>query len=207
MPIREGSTWTFEDTEGPNAVWTITEVGGDLNQAEATMLVVTDGITLTYHWECQTGGSMASFDYAGLESEQADVEMVMELQDGSGEFLAAADLLELGFTWDFTMQTVFSYTMSAEDMSVDAFGTLAMTETHEVVSVDPVTFNGVTVPGVEIVGENERVMTINMMGVSQPQYTVESDRMIFGYGIGLLKDITDSDFGKVELILTSYYVP
>ena len=85
MPIRPGSTWTMQDTEGPDSVWTITDVTGDMDYAEATMVIATEGITLTYNWECRTGGSMTSFDYAGITADFAEVEMIMMLEEGGGE--------------------------------------------------------------------------------------------------------------------------
>ena len=208
FPMRQGATWEFKDTEGFDAVWTITEVTGDLDHATSTMEIVTEGVTLTYHWECEAGGSIVSYDYAGLTADTGDVELSMNVVEGSGEFLPALDDLQVGYTWELTMKSVMSFTMDVEGLDSEMLGTIAISQTHEIVGEEPVTIGDVTADGVQVEVDMISTVIMEMTAISVPPQTTEMKESLWlGYGIGLVREETISEFGNVDLELQSFYIP
>lgn len=208
FPIREGATWEYEDTEGPDGTWTITKVTGDLQSAIALMEVVTEGITLTYQWDCDAGEGVASFDYASLSADTSGVNAVMTIEESSGAFLPPAEDLALGHVWDLTMKTVMSFTMDVDGFDSGLSGMTVMTQTHKVVGEDALTVNDVNVPGVQVEVDINSMVTMDLGEIVAPPQTVEMKELLWlGFGIGLVRQETLSEFGKVDLILKSFYIP
>jgi hypothetical protein len=55
FPLREGAHWDYS-YDGIPATWDVTSVTGDLEAATATVVIETEGVGITYTWDCGADG-------------------------------------------------------------------------------------------------------------------------------------------------------
>lgn len=120
FPLREGAHWEYS-YDGLPATWDVTSVAGDLNSATATVVIAVEGLSITYNWDCDSGGifwfQAGVFDFSELgESVQT------ELTSEAGSPIPPPEAFVPGASW------TSAYTM---EMSFEAEG-VAFTLTNQV---------------------------------------------------------------------------
>ena len=206
LPLRTGSTWTYNEGED-TLIWEVTDVQGDLNNATAVLKITVGDVSIDYHWSCAEGTGLASFDFANVGSAATGMEMTLEQENAEGQFLLPADQLQPGATWETNLESAFTFTQGEGDLVIDVSGDMTTKQTNEVLSVDPVTFDGQTVDGVQIKQTDDisMVMVILENPITQSMNIVNTKEL--GRGIGLVSQDSLSDFGPSTIELVSYFIP
>jgi hypothetical protein len=206
FPMRVGSSWTYSDGEN-TLLWEITDIQGDMDQATAGLRATIDDIVIDYVWDCTAGTGMASFDFASLGVASLGTEMTIENQTMEGVFLLPADQLQPGATWDLALVGTFLFTQEAGGTEIEVTGDLTSEQQFTVASADPVTFEGQTVEGIQVDESNAINIVMNILGSSVDQDMAMGGTYEMGRGIGLIRQILNSDFGTDTLELVSYFIP
>ena len=97
---------------------------------------------------------MASFDFANLGVAPAGVELTIEQKSGDGNFLLPADQLQSSVSWVVNMESTIQFSQGTGDVAVEVTGDMTTVQNFQVLSVDPVEFEGQTVPGIQLEQEN-----------------------------------------------------
>ena len=206
MPMRAGSTWTYSGSEG-DLIWEVTDVQGDLNNATANLRITVDDVAIDYTWNCTAGEGIASFDLASLGAAQLGTEFTMEQKSAEGQFLLPADQLVPGATWEMNMESTFQFSQEAAGELFEVVGDMTTVQTNVVVGNDPVTFDGTTVNGIQLEQKDVITMDMNVLG-SQVEQTVNvSNLHELGWGIGIVRQSSTTDFGSETIDLVSYFIP
>lgn len=206
FPMRVGSTWTYSDGEN-TLTWEVTDIQGDMEDATADLRATIDDLTIDYVWDCGAGSGMASFDFASLGIASTGTGMTIENQSMDGVFLPPADQLQIGATWETTLVGTFTFSQTVGDTSMEVTGDLTTRQEYTVDGTDPVTFEDQTVEGIQVGVKNTIEMIMNVMGSSVSQDLSLDGSYEMGRGIGMLRQVFDSDFGEDRLELVSYYIP
>ena len=201
LPIREGSTWTYEGSSG-QLTWTVTSVEGDMENATAQMRANVAGIVLNYEWQCGPDG-MSSFDFATLNA-PVGLGLIFEPVSMTGHFLLPAEQLQLDTAWDLIMHVDASGQVAGESVS----GDMIHTQNNLVVSTDSITFNGESVNGLQLERDTIIELTISASGVVRtlPPMTLNGSYS-FAQGIGITEMVTTSSAGTDTLSLVYYTIP
>jgi hypothetical protein len=201
FPMREGSVWNYSG-DGVSLSWTVGEVTGDNDNAEAVISATVAELSLEYHWICDTTG-LLSYDYgtAGLTSGSISQigEVTYEVVDTEGSFLPPADELEAGATWTnaFTINT----TVSFEGQTLTS--STVMDSSYTAAGFESVTTPAGTFEALRI----EQVSTITSTTFGQSFTTVNNGVGWFVLGVGMVRN--QSSVGEVSsaLELVSYSIP
>ena len=217
LPLREGATWTFQTVESElsqgEISWEVISVEGDLNEATAVVQVsleanpddTSDDLTLEYAWECADGQGLSSFDFAGNSIAAMSPDITMEVVSGEGEFLPDAPLMEPGYSWQSSFQQTLTIRAPGEDLEMNA--DMTTEQTSEVLSAGPITAAGVTVAGVQVEQVSDVVTVTEVMGQTLEQAQTMTNLLDLGYGIGIMHQEFQSEFGPSGMDLISFYVP
>lgn len=171
FPLRAGATWHFVDEANRTTIqWTVTEVNGNEDDADATMNVRVDvptsaqPIFFNYYWRCSASQGLTSFEYVAMGTSTGDgnFSMTMNKYDGDGVLFPPVDLMVPGATWGLTVLGNFTMLIGAD---LEADGTMSIQETDRVINADLVDFGGMTYEGLLI--ERNIIVTseINMSGL------------------------------------------
>lgn len=212
LPMRPGASWTYQNADGKNLVWTVEDVQGDTQKAEATMTAKIDNLTFTYHWNCTASDGIVSFDYVtlgGLASGGVSISD-LTLTKGTGVFLPPASQLVQGATWP--MEAGFQMTLDLQNQKV--VGDVNVTINMKVTGTGPAVFNGQSVDGLQVHQEDQGTIKLTMGGATLPDQpmTISSD-MVFGRGIGIVSQAANVDLGSgmslpgTQFDLVSYNLP
>jgi len=206
MPLRQGANWTYDSGEGAYG-WEVTDVQGDLEQATAVILVTIEDLTLEYTWECAAGEGISSFGFAGRGLAAAFPEMTMELTRGEGAFVPPADEMVPGYSWDTSFEQTMNFVIGEGDEQVEATGDISTEQTSTILSADPITAAEVTVDGVQVEQISDIAIVMNMMGSEVEQSQTLSSTFDMGWGVGIMRQAVQSEFGPAAVDLISFYVP
>ena len=206
MPLRQGANWTYDSGEGAYG-WEVTDVQGDLEQATAVILVTIEDFTLEYTWECAEGQGISSFDFAGQGMAATFPDMTMELTRGEGAFMPPADEMVPGYSWDSSFEQTMNFAIGEGDEKIEATGDISTEQTSTVLSADPVTAAGVTVEGVQVEQITDIGIVMDMMGNAVEQTQTLSTTFDMGWGVGIMHQAVQSEFGPATVELVSFYVP
>jgi hypothetical protein len=205
LPIRAGSTWTYE-MPGGQATWTIDEVTGDKEKANATMTYSANGTTLTWHWECTAQG-VNSYDIAQLSSAQLGQFVDIKIAHPSGMWLPAAELLTVGYQWVHGYEMEMQ--MSLPDLptgNVKAEGAFAQQFT--VANAEAVTFGGQSYAGLQFDMQAETTTQIKTAQMTLPPITVKiTGNNVFAKGIGMVSSTSTSEGNTSTTTLISFTIP
>jgi hypothetical protein len=150
FPLREGAHWDYS-YDGTPATWDVTSVTGDLSAAPATVVIETEGITITYTWACGADGifyyQAGVFDFSELGGSFA-----AELSSQSGSPLPPPEAFIPGASWTsaYTMTMNFevegtSFSIINEIEETHTAGELQeMTTTAGTFDVIPISTSGTT---------------------------------------------------------------
>jgi len=206
LPLRPGATWTYNDGQD-TLIWEVIDVQGDLNNATAVLQITVGDIALDYQWNCAEGEGLASFDFANLGSAASELQMTLEQISSDGQFLLPADQLQPGATWETNLESAFSFSQGEGDVLIEVFGDMINVQTNEVISTNPVTFDGLTVDGVQLEQADAITMVMTVLGNAINQNMSFVSNYEFGRGIGMISQSSATDFGPSIVQLVSYYVP
>ncbi len=206
LPLRPGATWTYNDGQD-TLIWEVIDVQGDLNNATAVMQITVGDIALDYQWNCAEGEGLASFDFANLGSAASELQMTLEQISSDGQFLLPADQLQPGATWETNLESAFNFSQGEGDTVIEVTGDMANVQTNEVISTNPVTFDGLTVDGVQLEQADAITMVMTILGNAMTQNMSFVSNYEFGRGIGMISQSSATDFGPSIVQLVSYYVP
>jgi hypothetical protein len=200
-PLRQGSTWTFS---GDNFVmtWTVTELTGDDENAEAVINADIEEVTVTYHWICTTEG-LVSYDYGNLGFSSAGLgdlgEFSFEVVDEEGTFLLPPDEMVPGATWSnsFTIQS----TVSVQGQSLTS--SMRMSTNYTVVGFETITTPAGTFEALRV--EQTGTWTNETMG--QSFSSASNGVSWFAAGVGMVRNESSAEGVTTAMELTSYSVP
>jgi len=221
FPLRPGASWVyFEPEESYYHHWDVLRVEGDEQNATAVMTayigefselteeVKPQMIRIEYNWVCSAEEGIVSFDMATLEIpeiEGQEFEMTLTFVDGEGVMLPPADKLNVGDTWDMTLQMNFSM-----PEMMDAEGTMTMNDFYTVVNHDSVVVLDKDVDGLQYEREFDIEMEINLGGLSTSmptQFVDYKTTTSLAKGIGFVTLDSEGSFGNTGLQLISYNIP
>lgn len=221
FPLRPGASWVyFEPEESYYHHWDVVRVEGDEQNATAVMTayigefselteeVKPQMIRIEYNWVCSAEEGIVSFDMATLEIpeiEGQEFEMTLTFVDGEGVMLPPADKLNVGDTWDMTLQMNFSM-----PEMMDAEGTVIINDYYTVVNTNSVEFNGNEFEGLQYKSEFDMEIEINFgeTSTSMPTDFVDfQTTTTMAKGVGFVTIDNDGDFGATGLQLVSYNIP
>lgn len=221
FPLREGSTWVyFEPEELYYHHWEVVSVQGDAQNATATMVAYigefdelteeskSGAIRIEYNWICSADDGIVSFDMAVLEVSQMEgqeLEMTMTFVDGEGVMLPPADDLQVGYSWDMSVQMDF-----AMPALMNAEGTMIYKDFYTVTNSNPVAFDGQEFEGLQYEREFESEMELNIGGIasSMPNDFLNIQTITtLAKGIGFIQLDNDTSLGSTGLQLVRYFIP
>lgn len=221
FPMRLGSSWVyFEPEESYYHHWDVLNVEGDEQNATAVMTAhigefselteeaKSQMIFIEYNWVCSADEGIVSFDLATLEIpeiEGQEFEMTLTFVDGEGVMLPPADKMNVGDTWDMTLQMDFSM-----PELMDAEGTMTLNDFYTVVNHDTVDVLGRDLYGLQYNREFDIKMEINLGGASTSMPTQFVDYQTVttvAKGVGFVTLDSKGDFGDTGLQLISYNIP
>lgn len=221
FPLREGSSWVyFEPEESYYHHWEVVSVQGDTQNATATMVAyigefdeLTEeskpgAIRIEYNWICSADGGIVSFDLAVLKVpriEEVELEMTMTFVDGEGVMLPSAENLQVGYSWDMSVQMDF-----AMPALMNAEGTVIYKDFYTVTNTNPVEFDGQEFEGLQYEREFESEMEMNIGGIasSMPYDFLDIQTLTtLAKGIGFIQLDSDTSFGSTGLQLVRYFIP
>ena len=165
-------------------------------------------IRIEYNWVCSAEEGLVSFDLATLEIpeiEGQEFEMTLTFVDGEGVMLPPADKLNVGDTWDMTLQMNFSM-----PEMMDAEGTMTLNDFYTVVNHDSVVVLDKDVDGLQYEREFDIEMEINLGGLSTSmptQFVDYKTTTSLAKGIGFVILDSEGSFGNTGLQLISYNIP
>ncbi len=206
LPLRPGATWTYNDGQD-TLIWEVTDVQGDLNNATAVLQITVGDVAIDYQWNCAEGEGLASFDFANLGSDANELQMTLEQISSDGQFLLPADQLQPGATWETNLESAFSFSQGEGDVLIEVTGDMVNVLTNEVISTNPVTFDGLTVDGVQLEQADAITMVMTILGNAMTQNMSFVSNYEFGRGIGMISQSSATDFGPSTVQLVSYFVP
>lgn len=221
FPMRAGSNWVyFEPEDSYYHHWDVLSVEGDEQNATAVMTAYigefselteeakSQMIRIEYNWVCSADEGIVSFDLAVLEVpeiEGQEFEMTVTFVDGEGVMLPPADKMNVGDTWDMTLQMNFSM-----PEMMDAEGTMTLNDFYTVVNNASVEVLGKELEGLQYEREFNIEMEINLGGLSTSMPTQFVDYQTIttlAKGVGFVTLDSEGDFGKTGLQLISYNIP
>jgi hypothetical protein len=221
FPLRPGASWVyFEPEESYYHHWDVLSVEGDEQNATAVMTAyigefseVTEEvkpqmIRIEYNWVCSAEEGIVSFDLATLEIpeiEGQEFETTLTFVDGEGVMLPPADKLNVGDTWDMTLQMNFSM-----PEMMDAEGTMTLNDFYTVVNHDSVVVLDKDVDGLQYEREFNVEMEINLgeLSTSMPtQFVDYKTTTSLAKGIGFVTLDSEGSLGNTGLQLISYNIP
>jgi hypothetical protein len=206
FPMRAGSSWTFSDGEN-TLMWEVTSIEGDMDQATAGLRITIDDVVIEHVWNCTAGEGMASFEYASLGVAPTDIEMTLENQTLEGVFLLPADQLVPGASWEQVLLATFVFRQGTGNTEIEVDGELTSEHLYTVTGSDPVTFDGQSFDGVQVHETNVILMIMNILGSSVSQDVNIDGSYELGRGIGMVRQVTSSDFGTDTVELVSFFIP
>jgi len=221
FPMRLGSSWVyFEAGESYYHHWEVISVDGDQQNATAVMTAnigefseLTEEakaqmVQIEYNWVCTAEEGTASFDLATLEvpqMEDAGLEMTMTFVDGDGVMLPPPDKMNLGDTWDLTMQMEFTM-----PEMMNAEGTMVVNDFYTILNHNPLDVLGQEFDGIQFQREFNTEINLNLAGVntSFPSEFVDFQTITsMAKGVGFVTLDSQGDFGDTGLQLISYNIP
>jgi von Willebrand factor type A domain len=108
FPLREGAHWNYS-YDGIPATWDVISVTGDLGAATATVVIETEGIGITYTWDCGADGifyyQTGVFDFSELGGS-----FEAQLTSQTGSPLPPPEAFVPGASWT----SAYTMTMSFE---------------------------------------------------------------------------------------------
>ena len=207
FPLRTGAAWTMAGDGGEPITWEVVSVEGDMQSATAEMEMRSGELIFNYSWDCSQNGGLVSFGFGnqGLSALGPDVEITVS--EGSGMFLAAAQELVPGYSWDTSYHSAYSLTQVDGDLETDISGEMTTLQTSIVLSDEPVTFGDVTVPGLLIQQDSQVDMIMSILEQSVENSMSTGGELELGRGLGMLRQTTFTDFGDFALETIEVYVP
>jgi hypothetical protein len=221
FPMRPGSSWVyFEEGDSYYHHWNVLSVEGDKQNANAVMTAYigefselteeakSQMIFIEYNWVCSADEGIVSFDMATLEVpaiEGQEFEMELTFVDGEGVMLPSAEKMNIGDSWDMTLQMNFSM-----PEMMDAEGTMTLYDFYTVVNHDTVEVLGSDFEGLQYDREFNIEMEINLGGLSTSMPTQFVDYKTIttlAKGVGFVTLDSEGDFGNTGLQLISYNIP
>jgi hypothetical protein len=161
LPLRSGASWTY------------TMAGGDSSLPDTTAVISVQGDTQNataetneYTYQCDALG----IRYAVVGNGHGTV------TNSSGVYLPPAESLALGVVWNYDYEIVY-------DFAPDLAGPITHL-THTVTGTEPVTLNGATYEGLQILVEvvNDLPPVLSNQGPVEYSY-----RLVFARGVGVVE--------------------
>jgi hypothetical protein len=131
FPLRLDAKWYFQSDLG-DYTWTVTDVTGNLQSAEAIMVVEQDATTLTYHWNCDENG-LVSYDFGNIAM-QSQASAQYELLEAEGVWLPPAPQVQSGASWRRAYAVAYDFDFG----TVSTEATADIIETFSVGALAPV---------------------------------------------------------------------
>ena len=206
FPMRIGSKWTFNNG-ADTMIWEITDVQGDLDNATAQMTNTAGDLLLEYQWNCSAEDGLVSFDFATLGLQDFGTDVTMENALLEGNFMPDASEMVPGYSWNLLFSGMLNFTQAAGDQTIEVNADLISDQTFTVVGDDPVSVGDQTFDGIQVEESNTISIVINMMGSEVPQEISIGSLMQLGYGVGVVRQDYDSDFGSETQQLVEFYIP
>ena len=207
FPLRTGAAWTMAGDGGEPITWEVVSVEGDMQSATAEMEMRSGELIFNYSWDCSQNGGLVSFGFGnqGLSALGPDVEVTVS--EGSGMFLATAQELVPGYSWDTSYHSAYSLTQVDGDLETDISGEMTTLQTSIVLSDEPVTFGDETVPGLLIQQDSQVDMIMSILDESVESSMSTGGEIELGRGLGMLRQTTFTEFGDFGLETIEVYVP
>ena len=133
--------------------------------------------------------------------------MTMELTRAEGVFMPPADEMVPGYLWDSSFEQTMNIVIGEGDEKIEATGNVSTEQTNTVLSANPVTAAGVTAEAVQVEQISEFTIVMNMMGTAVEETQTTSSIYDMGWGVGMMHQVVQSEFGPAEVELISFYVP
>jgi hypothetical protein len=204
FPMRAGATWNYSDSTGESFTWSISNVEGDTNSATAEMINRFSSGQVTYHWQCDTNG-LVSYEFGSIAGDTSGQIASFEIQNASGIFLPAADLLVPGYAWANSYELILQFSEAAGSGS----GTFSWSGQYTVDSIETVTVGDQTFEGLRISSQSNGAMTISL-GADIPAQTIPIDSTatyLVARGVGIVHFESQSQGISSSTDLTGYTIP
>ncbi len=180
MPLRPGATWTYSGG-GRTVKWTVTDVGGDQNEASAAMTAEAGNVTSYFIWKCEAGVGLQRLYRSQTIDGAGTLDLTLDI--GFGSYLPPAGALKPDLAWEASAK-YFETGGGGGGMDVkDSMQIISLSEDKLVIAHQGVTHIAFAFAG--------RVFTL------KPQTVDET--LTFVAGVGL------TEFGSAKL--TSYSIP
>jgi hypothetical protein len=198
--MRPGATWTYASPSGTQT-WTIESVSGDGAQATAVMAWSLAEVTGSYNWQCTPAG-LVSYDFGALSATGLGQFATFEVASSSGVWLPAADLLTPGYAWTHAYE--MSMQIAPAGGEAQTTGTSSVTTNSQVLGIAPVTVDGQSRDGLQILQNRDQVFQVTAGAFAAPATTMSSSStLVFARGVGIV-EMTGTD-GTTTLV--SFTVP
>ena len=144
---------------------------------------------------------------ANLGLGQFDAELTLEQTVAEGTFLLPPEQMQPGESWTINIESEFSFTQEEGGIFMEVAGDMTTEQQHQVLSRDPIVFDGQTVDGIQLEVVSIVNMIMNVVGSNIEQSFSSSSTYELGRGIGIVSQVSISDFGTETVELVSYFIP
>jgi len=197
FPLRAGAHWDYS-YDGMPATWDVTSVSGDLSTATATVVIATQGITITYTWDC---GADGIFYYQGgvFDFSELGGSFETQLTAHSGSPIPPPEAFTPGASWT----SAYTMTMSFEVEGASFEFINEIEETHTAGELQEMTIAGETLEVIPV----STVGTTTTTSFGSTFTNTSNGTCAFAVGVGWLGCTTTSAGESSVSELVGYSVP
>lgn len=207
FPVKQGATWTYSSTGGPN---------GDFNFTDTITEIRADGFTLTsqppnlsykQEWLCTTDGLSVLQLSGGTTGSISTQNITAQFTTLQTTGVSLPRDITPGMKWQYDMQMEGSVPMPGEQTQSPVTFSLAMQELgKETITIPAGTFNADKIQAAFVVQINA-----DFQGSTVP-YTINGSSIVwYAPGVGYIKSIENVDFSGTPFTSTtellSYNIP
>lgn len=207
-PVKQGASWSYASTGGPNGTFTYTDTITDVRADGFTLTSQFLDATRTQEWFCQSDGLKAlqigGANAAGISTQGITAEFVTS--DVTGVSLPRTITPGMEWQYNLKMQGTMAMPGNQQSPSSGTYSVSMQEMGQDTVSVVAGVFEAIRFQA----NSNVNVMT-DFQGMQVPVTYTASTLLWYAPNIGFIKSVESGDFGgtafSVTTELQSYNIP
>ena len=207
MPVKQGATWKYFSTDGPNGDFAYTDTIPEVRADGFTLRSEFTNNVLVQEWSCSADGLTALQLGGGTAASVSMQNMVLEFNVHEVKGISLPKLVTPGMTWKYDISLIGSVAMPGEQTQSPGTFSLTMQDLgSESITIPAGTFNAVKTQATF----NAQI-NVDFQGSPVP-YAINGSSIIwYAPGVGYVKSIENIDFSGSTFTTTtelqSYNIP